>query len=456
MNISKKNIILIILHFLVLTTLFTNRYPIADTYNRLKEWDQTPFADGITGALKLYFSDPTDETYYYEWSTVVLEKTFDTGYPFEQRAHSKLAPYFHLAPQKHIPYLNLEFEYPPTLILPILLPRIFSDSHTQYVKIFALQQCLLYFLCLYLVYKILKSKLLKTSLAFEKILFYSLLSLLFLGQLFVTRLDLVVSLITLLAFYYLIQKKLFTANFWICIGAITKGFPIFFLPIIFIQLFKLKKYTSLAGHFVLSFLLIAGVNFALAYFTEGKYWETFQYHAERGFQIESTYALIPYLSHLFFDTVIWTYNSHGCTNITMPFFLNSLKGYTNIISILLIAAVYLRFLLKKNLSPENILRLFLALILAFILTFKALSPQFLIWLIPLIFISWVDKIRIIKIFLATLLLTQVIFPNIFHELMTGNWIAIILLSLRNFILIFLFINFFKSIDHENISSKPTL
>ncbi|MBF0491888.1 MAG: hypothetical protein HQM15_03825 [Deltaproteobacteria bacterium] len=450
---SKKSILLILLHLFIFVGLFGNPYPISKCYQKMQDWDKGSFNDGIRGAIRLYFSDPGDETYYYEWSTVVLGKKFEADYPFEKRGEdSKLRNFFTLPPTPHLPYLDIDFEYPPTMILPILLPRLLVDNHLSYVRLFAFQQFCFYCLCLFFIFKIIQSKPLNFKIAFEKVLKLSLLSLILLGQLYATRLDVVVSLLIILAYYYFIKEKYFLSNFWICLGSISKGFPIFFLPLLFFKLLKEKKWKPCAIQALFSGLFIGGINLFLGYWTHGKYWEAFQYHAERGFQIESMYALIPYLSHLFFKNPIWVYSSHTCSNITSAG-LNRLKPYTSLICLIFIGFIYLKTWSSKNLSSENTLRFFLAIPLAFLLTFKALSPQFLIWLTPLIFICTPSSWLRTTAFLIALLLTQIIFPNIFQDLMIGETSAIFLLCFRNLILLSIFISLIKSIRHETVTKN---
>lgn len=346
---SKKKIILILLHLFVFNFLFTFRYPPSEAYDQMKLWDEGSFSGNIQDYIRLYYSDPSDEAYYYEWSTLVLGKKFEESYPLVKRNNSRVAQLFYAEPQFRIPYQQIEFEYPPTLILPLLIVRSLSVDYLSFTKILALFLSLSYLLCLFLVFKIWMQIDASLKMKWDRILNLSLLFTALLGQLYVTRLDVLATLMILLSLYSFIQSHYKLSAFWTAIAALTKGFPLLLAPLFALKLIKQKKWKDLTWASFILISILLGINLGMAELTQGAYWDSFKYHADRGIQIESLWALIPFWKNLLFDSIVWVYNSHTCSNVTMQNagILMTLSKYTGPLLFLTIYLLYAKQLFKK-------------------------------------------------------------------------------------------------------------
>ena len=93
----------------------------------------------------------------------------------------------------------------------------------------------------------------------------------------------------------------------------------------------------------------------------------------------------------------------------------------------------------SNATPLLVVRTATLFVFLFILTFKVLSPQFLIWLTPLLYlISSGHNKAFFTTFLGLMFLTQMIWPNFYFLLEEAHPIGVIMLLVRNLGLVGLF------------------
>ena len=120
-----------------------------------------------------------------------------------------------------------------------------------------------------------------------------------------------------------------------------------------------------------------------------------------------------------------------------------MKSLSGPLFLALVGAIAWRFLaLRRALPPAArdlaVLLLGTVLLLAFILTNKVFSPQYLLWLGPLFALAYGFRPRLAPAVLALLLasaLTQAIFPVFYRQLKELRAPLIVLLNLRNLILV---------------------
>lgn len=447
-------------HLFVFNLLYTFRYPLKEAMFFTSHWAQIPYTGHLLDYVKTYFSPISDEANFYEWSTVVLGKNFEADYPFEKRDVSVVHSYFQTLPQKHLPYRDISFEYPPLLIFPMLLPRILANNYVEYCRYLAALLSLVYLCILFTAYKIWKEIPSIDRISFSKFLLYSLLAILLLGQIFVTRLDIFPNFVYLMGIYSFLKKRWYQSFFWIAVGFFTKGYSILLAPLFSIMLLKQKKYKVLTFCLLgISFLIIGG-NFLLGYITQGHYFDSLKFHAIRGLQIESTYSTFWMLLGPLLGERLFCYSDHNCANLGSAHIHWILMG-SKIIFPLFLACFYL-YLSKKiykkpiTSSEQNVIILESSCLLLFlsILTFKVFSAQFIIWLIPIYFLMPLAKQKGFVIwFFISLLLTQIFFPSFYWTL--GDTLHPFgegLIFIRNLILIFLFIELFRNSKLRQLNS----
>jgi 4-amino-4-deoxy-L-arabinose transferase-like glycosyltransferase len=171
------------------------------------------------------------------------------------------------------------------------------------------------------------------------------------------------------------------------------------------------------------------------------YLRSFTYHVERGIQIESTYAGVIMAGHGFGEPMSIR-ESHAAYNIDTPY-TNLVKSLQGLLFLAVAGAIAWRFVAGRRslaLAARDVAVLLLGIVflLAFIVTNKVFSPQYLLWIGPLLALAYGFRRRLAPAVLAFLVisaLTQAIFPRLYKQLRELQALPIFLLNLRNVMLI---------------------
>ncbi len=292
-------------------------------------------------------------------------------------------PPFHMLPQ----------EYPPLSLLP------FSLALLSPIPYYQLAFALLMSLVAVLVYWLLLTYGLRGS-----TLIFSLY--LFIGSLATAqaRYDLIPAMLTLLCLIAAERKHWTTAYVALAFGVLMKIYPMLLLPALFIAEqhshngIPLIKHQVSAFHdgqrllvcirgmrrwhwknSIIFFAIIAVISagFAMLNF-QGAVVSQFQYFIQRPIQLESLNSTVLWLAHHFGYPLQFVY-SFGSINIFSP--LSPLVGRLST-GCFILGFLYIAWLQWRG--HIDLAQTFIALLLLFIATGKVFSPQYLIWLIPLL------------------------------------------------------------------------
>jgi hypothetical protein len=165
--------------------------------------------------------------------------------------------------------------------------------------------------------------------------------------------------------------------------------------------------------------------------------QSFEYHADRGIQIESVVASV--LMRLgYIERVLFQFGAHEVWGYGTAFWGSMSLPVTGAL-LILTGAVALRERLNGHFGAAQLPRYAAAFLLAFMIGSKVLSPQYMIWLLPLIPLAarglW--GLAISAIFLAACWTTTQVFPFHYEELYRGEAPAINVLLGRNILLVVL-------------------
>ena len=266
--------------------------------------------------MRLYFTSIVERNYY-EWTTAVLGKTLEADYPVFEGNQAELETLMSEAPRLRAPYREVFFEYPPVLMFPILVARIPSETFWGFTRVLALVISLTYLACLWVAYRIWQRLPAERRLSWPTVLLLSLAGISALGQIYVTRLDVFPSLVVLLAIWTFLERRWLLSAVWVAVGVLTKGYAIVLAPVFGLVLLRQVRYRALAVATTTIVTILLLTNIWLGWITDGVYWQSFRFHAARGLQIESMYALVPYLGNLLFDVPINIYIEYKSVNIEM-------------------------------------------------------------------------------------------------------------------------------------------
>lgn len=368
----------------------------------------------------------------------------------------------------HVPYRDFTLEYPPLALVPILLPFTFGQSFGGFEAAFALEMWALAVPGGVLVWSLL-GRVLPGATPGERrwrlaayVACFPLL-----GQIVTTRFDLAPTVLAVGALALWLRRTPTSERAaWavLAAGVATKLFPGVLAPLLVLDLLARRGWRAAVGGgaqllawtalFVLPGLLASpsGLTHAL------------RYHSQRGVQLESSYANGLLLLNRITGFAVGSDNVFGAFE-AISAWTDELKVISFVVQLAALALVYGWWIIALRRRPMDTLTrdrqivLFATLALAvFIVTGKVFSPQYLIWLMPLIvLIPGNAGQRAIGWFLATLLLTQLIFPYGYDHLIARDALGITLLTARNttlFICLWLLVRAITAEQPHHRESRP--
>ena len=266
-------------------------------------------------------------------------------------------------------------EYPLAAIIPISIPRLFTDNFSTYVFLYYI----LMFFCVvatsYLIYK-------KGKHPWLYILIVALLFPLSFGVF-----DLFVVFFFFLSLFY-INRNLIVGSLSYLFAIAIKLYPLVVLPILLLLSIKKKE---------ILIYVIAGIIGLFIIFSDTNF---ISFHKDRTVQPESFYTNILYLKGEK-PEVIYSHNAMALKDVYTPLYFT--------ISLLTIGAV------RGLLMPSFFQRMYYPL-LGFILANGVFSPQYLLWLAPLIpFAKRKVQILVISATLLTTLYLGYYDPTVHFE-----------------------------------------
>lgn len=341
-----------------------------------------------------------------------------------------------------LPYRNFPVEYPPLGILLIVLPGLAHAgplTEWGYGTSFALEMLALDGLTLFLVIRLAKGLIPGDSSGLYSGLLYT--GFVAASGAIAQKFDLIAGTFCLLAVVALIRRRDGLAWVMLVLATLTKGFPLALAPLFI--LYRLMEgrpgyrglYEGLRAALAASVIamiplvLVTGIQPLV---------HAVIYHVDRGIEIESVYAGLMLVCGRLFGLATASYANPAdlSQDIHSP-----LEGIVNVVAVplgvILIAWLYWRFYRDIKARPEErdsaLVRAVLLVMLAFIITFRALPGHYLLAILPLAALVRFQGQRQ-RLFVVTLLgalllgqLETVVWP----QLLAVQWIGILALVLRN-------------------------
>jgi len=379
--------------------------------------------EGAWGLLRAYLRTDSDERLYREYANLAQTGHADFAYIAAKQFVKDTRP----APtEPAMPYRDVRIEYPPlALYLGMFPPALVAgDSYRGYRFALGAYAWLAYSLTLACAIALLRQS--GTQLSAARLLLRSSLAFcLLLGNIVCTRIDVWVAL-SCLASVLSLERALASpaaaSQCWACAagvvvaaGALFKIAPgLLILSGTLVLASAALRGTRLCLTFASSALAVGVAGHALSLWLFGDgYLATFAYHAARGIQIESSYAT-GLLFAAWFGLPVSLEYSFGSSNLastwSAPLAHAAPAVFFTCAALLLHAAYRWRV--------RDIALLSSALLTLFILTNKVFSPQYLIWIAPLVLVHVArtgDK-AVLYVLLLAALLSQVIYPRAYSSL----------------------------------------
>ncbi|MHB0867528.1 MAG: hypothetical protein ACYC6B_03120 [Thermoleophilia bacterium] len=339
-----------------------------------------------------------------------------------------------------MPYRDFSSEYPPVAMLLFSLPRFLSGS-SYMAFVFWFEAEMLAFSC--------GIVLLLSALAWRQwrdinmltgtLALYSFF-ILALGSIVKLRFDLAVGFLFLSALFCFVTDRRLFAWLLLGVGVMTKIVPVLIAPLFLITHFRQRQYQEMwmgpvvasltAVIIAIPFLLVAPAGLAGA----------FLYHVERPLQLESSWATPLLLMRAFGGLDVNIMNSYGSHNV-----FSAGAGFMATISapvtMAVLAVAYYVFFrttavgMTQREWQMQLTRFVMLTIAIFIVGGKVLSPQYFIWLLPLVpLIGGRDRRLVLGLFTAVLVVTQWEFPARYWNLYMLETDMVITVAVRNILL----------------------
>lgn len=412
---------------------------------------------GIFGFITYYYDTHNEARLFYRYARLTLEGKLD---------YWLVKKYPDLKVKRPRPYRDISVEYQPGALLSILPPALLSNSFNEYRFWLGAWLGTLYLFNLAVGISLFTGTK-PTAAQVNRMLWWSIAFLILFGSITVTRFDHVVPtciLLSALTFKFAMNQSGTKALFWFgifgfvtALGVMTKIVPGIIMPAaLMVLLYQEKPRWKESGFAVVSLAITLALINIMFYSAYGsKYLEWFTFHSRRGVQLESIYSGFILLANKLGlpAQVAFSYGSLNVDSIFTP----AVKFLWPFLFLGVAGAIAWRVwkhrqvFVQSNLSPNAGVRQLLVITLVFLVAFtlanKVFSPQFMLWTGPLIAV-WVGAEKrmfsISLVFLFATLLTQVIYPRLYHFLINLYFQMVLVLNVRNLVLaVFLIILIIK-------------
>jgi hypothetical protein len=308
--------------------------------------------------------------------------------------------------QGQVPYRDFALEYPPAALPVFVLPALGEGDFEDYERRFEGLMAALGVACVLLVAF--------TASSWWAPLFVGIAPLA-VGSVILSRFDLWPAVLTVAALALLVAGRFRFGLGTLGVATAAKLYPVLLAPIALAHVWRLRgrrEALICAGAFLVVLAVIV-VPFALV--APGGLWDSVWRQAGRPLQIESLGAGLLLAAHQLFGLDLTMESSHGSQNLA-----GAGAEVLGVISTLLEAALIVAIWVWYARGPatrDRLLAASAAAVCAFIAFGKVFSPQFLIWLIPLVpLVGGRRGLAASGLLAAALVLTQLWFPYRYWEL----------------------------------------
>jgi uncharacterized membrane protein len=333
-----------------------------------------------------------------------------------------------------LPYRDFTFEYPPLAAFFFLLPRLITDQYLYYSILYHVEVGIFLLIGLWVVFDIAR----RLGKSPWKLLLVYTLGVLAIGPILGEQFDIFPAVLTLLSLYFFWLGKDKTSWLLLALGTMLKIFPIVIAPIFLLIYLRNHQYNRIWKGIITFGLTCLIVLSPFLFYSPSSLSNLLNYHAARGIQLESLYSSLLLIGNKMGIISVKPDFSAGSWNVVGQ----GSEIMANLSTYLIIAGLvtvygFIYGRIKPGKSQFSRIGAYSLLAVLVLLSFsKVLSPQYLIWLLPLVpllFIHWRNVILMVFILIG--IMTYSIFPLRYDALMDMDIGIIIVLLIRNLLLI---------------------
>jgi hypothetical protein len=258
--------------------------------------------------------------------------------------------------------------------------------------------------------------------------FFVALSPLLLGSVVLTRFDFWPAMLTVAAVALLLAGRFRFALGVLGLAVTAKIYPAIVAPIAVAHVWRTRgrREALVCGGVFAG--VVAAIVLPFAVISPGGVWDSVWGQAGRPLQIESLGAGLLLAAHHAFGLDLTMESSHGSQNLAGGA-ADTLAVLSTVLQVVAVVAVWIWYA-RGPASGERLVRACAAAVCAFVAFGKVLSPQFLIWLIPLVpLVRGRRGLVASGVLAAALVLTQLWFPYRYWELalefdVAASWLVL--------------------------------
>ncbi len=309
-----------------------------------------------------------------------------------------------------VPYRDFDLEYPPGALPVFALPGLAAPGHGQDVKPgFRRTFETLMWMCgaVALLAMALTLRALRAS-PWVPLLFAALAPLA-LGSVVLSRFDLWPAVLVAGATAALVSGRFRTGHALLGIGAAAKFYPGVLVPLAVAYTWKLRGRREALACLGLTVGVFALIFLPFIVLAPGGVWHSVSVQLGRPLQVESLGAALLLVAHHVFGFGLAGETSHGSQNVSGTA-ADALGVASTVVQVAVLLWIWVSFA-RGPATGSALVRASAAAVCAFVAFGKVLSPQFLIWLIPVVpLVRGRRGLWAGALLLAALLLTQIWFP----------------------------------------------
>jgi uncharacterized membrane protein len=328
-----------------------------------------------------------------------------------------------------LPYKDVKFEYPPLAVPLIGLPQLAKvGSYKLGFGLIQLAFALALMALCALAARLTGGDERRAALAIAITPFLA-------GALMRGYFDLAPIALTVAALVAILSERVRLGFALLGLAVMTKGFPLVVAPVALAWLIgRGERRQAIEGAATLAAVVavLGGIVLALS---PGGAWYAIHYQTARPLEIESTPATLLYVVDLVFGQRGRTFGSYGSINLGHA----GSGALTVLFGLLLVAAIaLLTYRASRDGQPRTLVLAGLVAVASFAAFGKVFSPQYVVWLFPLIALGaawgewWIAGLAAI----ATVL-TKIEFPGLFNDLVGRRNATLVVVTERNFAVVLL-------------------
>jgi Glycosyltransferase family 87 len=332
-----------------------------------------------------------------------------------------------------LPYRDFVLEYPPLALLPFALPRLVMFGQRidfiGYVWLFLIESAIFSTLIALAIAQIRGLRAAGPALALYALLVAVT------APLLPWRYDLFPALLTALALLCVVRQRPGWAGIWLGLGVAAKLYPAVLLLVFGAYYLAGKNRPALLRLALGSAGALAAALLPFVLIAPSPLLSFLRYHELRGLQLESLPAGMIVLAHVLGITPARLEFNYGALHVASPL-AGAVLSWLPIAFVVLFGVVLFSGMARFReeqaadgcVARESLVAYSVAALLAFIITNKVFSPQYVIWLLPF---APLLRLRQASVLLPICALTIVLFPFNYEHLLGMELLPVLLLNGRN-------------------------